>query len=109
METDLQLTFGNDVALHLAIVCCYHMHLYFRFVMKILLFCCFCHEGGSLVSIGGPDEQQFIQSNMEIFKDTDVLFWIGLFENHDGIMTFLKFFKKKKFVCFLSKTVFTKI
>lgn len=47
-----------------------------------------CSKGGVLVSIEDPDEQQFIESNLEIFKDSHTSFWIGLYKTHRGTNTF---------------------
>ncbi|KAF3858064.1 hypothetical protein F7725_011265 [Dissostichus mawsoni] len=41
-------------------------------------------HGGSLASIEHPFEQDFIQSNAHIFKDSHSSFWIGLFKTHKG-------------------------
>ncbi|XP_039672406.1 macrophage mannose receptor 1-like [Perca fluviatilis] len=41
-------------------------------------------HGGSLASIEDPFEQEFIQSNANIFKDSHTSFWIGLFQTHKG-------------------------
>lgn len=49
----------------------------------------FCSEGGTLASIEDPDEQQFIASNLEIFKDSHTSFWIGLYKTHKGMNRFL--------------------
>lgn len=58
----------------------YHMYYLTYFV---------CSEGGVLASIEDPDEQQFIESNLEIFKDSLTSFWIGLYKTHRGMDTFL--------------------
>ncbi|XP_028448497.1 macrophage mannose receptor 1-like [Perca flavescens] len=41
-------------------------------------------HGGSLASIEDPFEQEFIQSNANMFKDSHTSFWIGLFQTHKG-------------------------
>ncbi|TNN55460.1 Macrophage mannose receptor 1 [Liparis tanakae] len=41
-------------------------------------------HGGILTSIEDPDEQKFIESNVEIFKDAHTAFWIGLYKTHNG-------------------------
>ncbi|XP_040911920.1 macrophage mannose receptor 1-like [Toxotes jaculatrix] len=41
-------------------------------------------HGASLASIEDLSEQEFIQSNLETFKDSYSSFWIGLFKNHKG-------------------------
>ncbi|KAM8838452.1 macrophage mannose receptor 1-like isoform 2-T2 [Synchiropus picturatus] len=46
-------------------------------------------HGGSLASIMDPDEQVFIASNVEIFKDSHSSFWIGLFKTHKGVWKWL--------------------
>ena len=51
---------------------------------KNFLFC----EGGSLASIEDPSEQEFIQRNAKIFQDSHASFWIGLFKNNKGTVTF---------------------
>ena len=53
----------------------------------------FC-EGGSLASIEDPFEQEFIQSNANIFKDSHTSFWIGLFQTHKGTVTYVGSFMK---------------
>ncbi|XP_010784526.1 macrophage mannose receptor 1-like [Notothenia coriiceps] len=45
---------------------------------------CMKSTGGSLASIEHPFEQDFIQSNTHIFKDSHSSFWIGLFKTHKG-------------------------
>lgn len=47
-----------------------------------------CSKGGVLASIEDPDEQKFIESNLEIFKDSHTSFWIGLYKTHRGTNTF---------------------
>lgn len=42
-------------------------------------------EGGILVSIENPDEQQFILQTVEVFKDSQSSFWIGLYKTHKGL------------------------
>ncbi|MEQ2194836.1 hypothetical protein XENOCAPTIV_003703, partial [Xenoophorus captivus] len=39
-------------------------------------------HGGVLTSIEDPSEQQFLQSNIEVFQDSHTSFWIGLFKTH---------------------------
>ncbi|XP_059201160.1 macrophage mannose receptor 1-like [Centropristis striata] len=46
-------------------------------------------HGGILASIEDPDEQQFIQSNVEIFQDSHSSFWIGLYKTHKGTWKWL--------------------
>ncbi|KAM9845227.1 macrophage mannose receptor 1b [Aulostomus maculatus] len=46
-------------------------------------------HGGMLASIEDPDEQAFIQSNVQIFKDGHNSFWIGLYKTHKGIWMWL--------------------
>uniref|UniRef100_A0A667XPX9 Mannose receptor, C type 1b n=1 Tax=Myripristis murdjan TaxID=586833 RepID=A0A667XPX9_9TELE len=41
-------------------------------------------HGGMLASIEDPLEQQFIQSNVETFKESHSSFWIGLYKTHKG-------------------------
>ncbi|XP_056277836.1 macrophage mannose receptor 1b isoform X2 [Pseudoliparis swirei] len=41
-------------------------------------------HGGILTSIEDPDEQKFIESNVEIFKDAHTSFWIGMYKTHNG-------------------------
>ncbi|XP_054452124.1 macrophage mannose receptor 1-like [Anoplopoma fimbria] len=49
---------------------------------------CVIH-GGNLASIEDPSEQAFIQSNIEIFQDNELSFWIGLYKTHRGIWQWL--------------------
>lgn len=62
--------------------------------------CCPCHyitshyyysvlKGGTLASIEDPDEQKFIASTVEIFKDSHPSFWVGLYKTHKGMKSFL--------------------
>ncbi|KAK5860193.1 hypothetical protein PBY51_021688 [Eleginops maclovinus] len=65
----------------------FHGYCY-KFVFKIKQWgdasvSCVRH-GGSLASIEHPFEQDFIQSNIHIFKDSHSSFWIGLFKTHKG-------------------------
>lgn len=48
----------------------------------------FC-EGGSLLSIEDPSEQEFIQNNLMIYKDSKSSFWIGLYKTHKGTFTII--------------------
>ncbi|XP_076601189.1 macrophage mannose receptor 1-like [Chaetodon auriga] len=41
-------------------------------------------HGGSLASIEDPSEQDFIQRNAQIFKDSQAFFWIGLYKTLRG-------------------------
>uniref|UniRef100_A0A3B4X378 Mannose receptor, C type 1b n=1 Tax=Seriola lalandi dorsalis TaxID=1841481 RepID=A0A3B4X378_SERLL len=41
-------------------------------------------HGGSLASIEDPSEQEFIQNNAKIYKDSHTSFWIGLYKTHKG-------------------------
>ncbi|XP_075877945.1 macrophage mannose receptor 1-like [Nelusetta ayraudi] len=41
-------------------------------------------HGGTLASIEDPDEQKFIASNLELFKDSHTSFWVGLYKTHRG-------------------------
>ncbi|XP_068459604.1 macrophage mannose receptor 1-like isoform X2 [Clinocottus analis] len=41
-------------------------------------------HGGILTSIENPAEQQFIKSNVEIFKDGHSAFWVGMYKTHNG-------------------------
>uniref|UniRef100_A0A8C3ALJ6 Mannose receptor, C type 1b n=1 Tax=Cyclopterus lumpus TaxID=8103 RepID=A0A8C3ALJ6_CYCLU len=41
-------------------------------------------HGGILTSIEDPDEQKFLESNVEIFKDANSAFWVGLYKTHNG-------------------------
>uniref|UniRef100_A0A8C9WZM9 Mannose receptor, C type 1b n=1 Tax=Sander lucioperca TaxID=283035 RepID=A0A8C9WZM9_SANLU len=49
---------------------------------KYLLFFC-----GNLASIEDPSEQEFIQSNIQIYQDGLSSFWIGLYKTHTGTVT----------------------
>ncbi|KAM8728446.1 macrophage mannose receptor 1-like [Acanthopagrus schlegelii] len=44
---------------------------------------CVTH-GGLLASIEDPSEQEFIESNIKIFQDSETFFWTGLYKNHKG-------------------------
>ncbi|XP_056149770.1 macrophage mannose receptor 1b [Lampris incognitus] len=44
---------------------------------------CYKH-GGVLASVEDPFEQEFIKSNIELLRDSQESFWIGLFKSHDG-------------------------
>ncbi|MED6232568.1 hypothetical protein ATANTOWER_032477 [Ataeniobius toweri] len=46
-------------------------------------------HGGVLTSIEDPSEQQFLQSNIEVFQDSHTSFWIGLFKTHKGLWAWL--------------------
>ncbi|CAL1580355.1 unnamed protein product [Knipowitschia caucasica] len=46
-------------------------------------------HGGQLASIEDPDKQQFIQGNVEKFKDAHNSFWVGLFKSHKGTWQWL--------------------
>ncbi|XP_044077016.1 macrophage mannose receptor 1-like [Siniperca chuatsi] len=46
-------------------------------------------HGGTLASIEDPSEQDFIQSNINIFKDSHTSFWIGLYKTHRGMWLWL--------------------
>ncbi|XP_018531719.1 macrophage mannose receptor 1 isoform X2 [Lates calcarifer] len=39
-------------------------------------------HGGSLASIEDPSEQEFIESNVGIYKDSHSSFWLGLYKSH---------------------------
>ncbi|XP_042352885.1 macrophage mannose receptor 1-like isoform X2 [Plectropomus leopardus] len=41
-------------------------------------------HSGRLASIEDPSEQEFIQSNIDMFKDSHSSFWIGLYKTHKG-------------------------
>uniref|UniRef100_A0A3B4UK92 Mannose receptor, C type 1b n=1 Tax=Seriola dumerili TaxID=41447 RepID=A0A3B4UK92_SERDU len=43
--------------------------------------------GATLASIEDPSEQQFIQNNVNIYKDSESSFWIGLYKTHKGTVT----------------------
>uniref|UniRef100_A0A3B4XF49 Mannose receptor, C type 1b n=1 Tax=Seriola lalandi dorsalis TaxID=1841481 RepID=A0A3B4XF49_SERLL len=43
--------------------------------------------GATLTSIEDPSEQQFIQNNVNIYKDGESAFWIGLYKTHKGTVT----------------------
>lgn len=43
-------------------------------------------EGGWLASIEDPSEQEFIESNIKIFQDSETFFWTGLYKNHKGMV-----------------------
>lgn len=57
--------------------------------MKCVLFSLqlsfFNSPGGILASIEDPDEQQFIQQTVEVFKGGHSSFWIGLYKTHKGL------------------------
>lgn len=44
----------------------------------------FFSQGGILASIEDPEEQRFIQSNVEVFHGSHGSFWIGLYKTHKG-------------------------
>ncbi|XP_037131941.1 macrophage mannose receptor 1b isoform X2 [Syngnathus acus] len=46
-------------------------------------------HGGYLASIEDPEEQTFIQSNVEVFHDSHSSFWIGLYKTHKGTWLWL--------------------
>ncbi|XP_015227054.1 PREDICTED: macrophage mannose receptor 1-like [Cyprinodon variegatus] len=46
-------------------------------------------HGGVLTSIEDPSEQQFLQSNIEVFQDSHNSFWVGLFKTHKGTWAWL--------------------
>ncbi|KAK7944579.1 hypothetical protein WMY93_000307 [Mugilogobius chulae] len=46
-------------------------------------------HGGMLASIGDPDEQKFIETNVKVFKDAHSSFWVGLFKSHRGTWQWL--------------------
>ncbi|KAM4727964.1 macrophage mannose receptor 1-like isoform 2-T2 [Anableps anableps] len=46
-------------------------------------------HGGVLTSIEDPKEQNFLRSNIEMFKDSHNSFWIGLFKTHKGSWAWL--------------------
>ncbi|XP_023259418.1 macrophage mannose receptor 1-like [Seriola lalandi dorsalis] len=46
-------------------------------------------HGGSLATIEDPSEQQFLQSNVEMFQDSHTSFWIGLYKTHKGTWMWL--------------------
>lgn len=46
----------------------------------------FYSQGGALASIEDPDEQQFIQQTVEVFKGSHSSFWIGLYKTHKGLL-----------------------
>ncbi|XP_047445392.1 macrophage mannose receptor 1-like [Mugil cephalus] len=41
-------------------------------------------HGGTLASIETPEEQNFIESNVNMYKDSQPTFWIGLYKTHKG-------------------------
>lgn len=45
------------------------------------------YKGGSLASIEDPSEQEFIESNVGIYKDSHSSFWLGLYKSHKGTVT----------------------
>uniref|UniRef100_A0A8C9WWP9 Mannose receptor, C type 1b n=1 Tax=Sander lucioperca TaxID=283035 RepID=A0A8C9WWP9_SANLU len=53
--------------------------LFFCFFSFVCLFVC---KGGNLASIEDPSEQEFIQSNIQIYQDGLSSFWIGLYKTH---------------------------
>ncbi|XP_076004107.1 macrophage mannose receptor 1-like isoform X1 [Genypterus blacodes] len=46
-------------------------------------------RGGLLASIEDPSEQDFIQSTIKGFQDSESGFWLGLFKNHKGLWLWL--------------------
>ncbi|XP_070774848.1 macrophage mannose receptor 1-like [Enoplosus armatus] len=46
-------------------------------------------HGGTLASIEDPSEQDFIQSNVKAFQDSQSSFWIGLYRTHKGMWLWL--------------------
>ncbi|XP_073347649.1 macrophage mannose receptor 1-like [Pagrus major] len=46
-------------------------------------------EGAALASIEDPDEQEFINSNIQIFQDSEQAFWIGLFKTRRDMWLWL--------------------
>ncbi|KAM8728032.1 macrophage mannose receptor 1-like isoform 2-T2 [Acanthopagrus schlegelii] len=46
-------------------------------------------EGGTLASIVDPDEQEFIHSNIQMFRDSVSAFWIGLYKTRKGMWLWL--------------------
>uniref|UniRef100_A0A3B4UHI4 Mannose receptor, C type 1b n=1 Tax=Seriola dumerili TaxID=41447 RepID=A0A3B4UHI4_SERDU len=46
-------------------------------------------HGATLASIEDPSEQQFIQNNVNIYKDSESFFWIGLYKTHTGLWKWL--------------------
>ncbi|XP_012711245.2 macrophage mannose receptor 1 isoform X1 [Fundulus heteroclitus] len=46
-------------------------------------------HGGVLASVQDTSEQQFLQSSIELFKDSQTSFWIGLFKTHRGSWAWL--------------------
>uniref|UniRef100_A0AAX7UFB5 Mannose receptor, C type 1b n=1 Tax=Astatotilapia calliptera TaxID=8154 RepID=A0AAX7UFB5_ASTCA len=45
--------------------------------------------GGTLTSIENPAEQRFIFNNVLVFKDSQPLFWIGMYQTHKGLWKWL--------------------
>lgn len=48
----------------------------------------FVGQGGTLTSIENPAEQRFIFNNVLVFKDSQPLFWIGMYQTHKGTVIF---------------------
>ncbi|XP_061834761.1 macrophage mannose receptor 1b isoform X1 [Nerophis lumbriciformis] len=46
-------------------------------------------HGGLLASIEDPEEQAFIQNNIEVFQDSHTSFWVGLYKTHKGTWMWL--------------------
>ncbi|XP_072296915.1 macrophage mannose receptor 1b [Eucyclogobius newberryi] len=46
-------------------------------------------QGGTLASIEDPAEQEFIETNVKVFKDAHSSFWVGLFKSHKGTWQWL--------------------
>ncbi|XP_027145353.1 macrophage mannose receptor 1 isoform X2 [Larimichthys crocea] len=42
-------------------------------------------HGAALVSIEDPFEEDFIKSNIQLYKDNENSFWIGLYKTHKGL------------------------
>lgn len=59
----------------------------------------FCCEGGILTSIENPAEQQFIQGNVEIFKDGHSAFWVGMYKTHNGMIALFSVLYLKGDLC----------
>ncbi|XP_014899448.1 macrophage mannose receptor 1-like isoform X1 [Poecilia latipinna] len=46
-------------------------------------------HGGVLTSIEDPMEQAFLHSNIQVFQDSHISFWVGLFKTHRGSWAWL--------------------
>lgn len=54
------------------------------FYFTILIVKQTCALGAALVSIEDPQEGAFIHENLELFRDSSKIFWIGLYKTHEG-------------------------